>query len=159
MVAWTVVGFWYYYYDFLKPHLRTCLLILERGERWERERERNIDVREEHWLLASCMCPNWGINPQPRHVPWPGIKPMTFWFTGPHQPGWVLIFFFLSIFYWLCYHSFPNILPLIPLPPCPPQLSSIPLPLSSCPWVVHISSLSPLFPMPFFISPCLLYGY
>ena len=32
-------------------------------------------------------------------------------------------------------------------------------PLSSCPRVVHISSLSPLFPIPFFISLCLFYAY
>ena len=32
---------------YFNPHLRTCLLILEMGEGTERERERNIDVREE----------------------------------------------------------------------------------------------------------------
>ena len=31
---------------FFYPHTRTCLLIVERGEERERERERNIDVRE-----------------------------------------------------------------------------------------------------------------
>ena len=25
------------------------------------------------------MHPNWGSNPQPRYVPWPGIEPATFW--------------------------------------------------------------------------------
>ena len=57
---------------------------------------------------------------------------------------------FLSIFYWLCYYSYPSFSPLSPLCPAP-QPSSIP-PLSSCPWVVHISSL---FPIPFLISPYL----
>ena len=41
-------------------------LILERGERREEERERNIHVREKHLLVASCMCSNRGLNPQPR---------------------------------------------------------------------------------------------
>ena len=49
-------------------------------------------------------------------------------------------------------------LPFIPLLPCTPRPSSIP-PLSSCPWVIHISSLASLFPVPFLISPCLFYAY
>ena len=28
------------------------------------------------------MCSDWGVNLQPKHVPWPGIKPVTFWCTG-----------------------------------------------------------------------------
>ena len=56
------------------------LLLLESVER----RERTIDVREKPWLVAShppqieeCMYPDWGSNPQPRCVPWPGIKSST----------------------------------------------------------------------------------
>ena len=37
---------------FLNPYPRTCLLILERGEGREKERERNIDVREKHQLVT-----------------------------------------------------------------------------------------------------------
>ena len=47
------------------PHLRTCLVILERGEGRKRERERNIDVKEKHRLVASCMRPDWEPNRQP----------------------------------------------------------------------------------------------
>ena len=48
------------------PHPRICLLILERGgRREERERKRNIDVREKYRLFSSHLCPNWGLNPQP----------------------------------------------------------------------------------------------
>ena len=35
--------------------LRFYLLILERGERREKERERNTDVWEKHWSVAFCM--------------------------------------------------------------------------------------------------------
>ena len=64
------------YLFFFNPHLRIHLLVLERG----RERERNIDVKEKHQLIASHMCPDWGLNLQPRYVPWPRNKPMTFWY-------------------------------------------------------------------------------
>ena len=47
---------------------------------------------------------------------------------------------------------------LYPPLPCTPKPSSI-SPLSSCPWVVHISSLSSLFPIPFLTSPHLFYAY
>ena len=62
---------------------------------------------------------------------------------------------FLSIFYWLCYYSFPNFfIPFIALCPATPTLSSIPL-LSSCPWVTHIHSLTSTFHILFLTSPCL----
>ena len=61
-------------------------LFLDRGEGKERGRE-----------ISMCGClsyaPYWGSGPQPRHVPWLGIKPATLWFTAgtqstePHQPG------------------------------------------------------------------------
>ena len=48
-----------------------------RGAGVGRERERNID-----WLRLVCAPTRDWKNPQPRHVPWPGIEPVTFWFTG-----------------------------------------------------------------------------
>ena len=48
---------------FKNPHPRTGLLILERGEWRERERERNTDAREKHRSLASHTCPDWGPKP------------------------------------------------------------------------------------------------
>ena len=33
-------------------------------------------------LIASCMCHDWGLSLQPRCVPQPGIKPVTFQSTG-----------------------------------------------------------------------------
>ena len=43
------------------------LLIPRRGGGREKERKRNIDVREKHQFVASCMCPDkeLTINPQP----------------------------------------------------------------------------------------------
>ena len=43
--------------------------------------------REKHWCekypsVASCTCPDQGLNPQPRHVLWPGIQCTTYWCTG-----------------------------------------------------------------------------
>ena len=59
------------------PHLKTCPLILERERGREGERE-----GEKHPSFDSHMCPDQGPNMQPRHVPWWGIKPATFWFIG-----------------------------------------------------------------------------
>ena len=52
--------------------------------------------------MCGCLscAPHRGPGLQPRHVPWRGIQPATFWFeahaqsTEPHQPG--LIVFFLK---------------------------------------------------------------
>ena len=41
-------------------HSRTRFLILERGEQMERLKERNINMREKHQLVASHMHPDWG---------------------------------------------------------------------------------------------------
>ena len=49
-------------------------------------------------------------------------------------------------------------LPFIPLHPGHPLPLAFP-PFSSCPWVVHISSLASTFPRPFLTSPCLFSTY
>ena len=66
---------------------------LERGERKEKERERNISVREKHESVASHtppagdmahnpgMCPDWESNPQPSDLQ------ASTQCTEPHQPG------------------------------------------------------------------------
>ena len=80
---------------FCNPHLRTWLLILGKGEvgdRQERERGRETSMWERnHRSVASCTCPNWGLNPQPRHIPWPGIEPATFRFAGWHPTNWATL--------------------------------------------------------------------
>ena len=59
-------------------------------------------MQEKHQLADALTCPNWGLNLQPRHVPWLGIKPVPFCFvrqhlTEPHQSGLFCILYF-SVF-------------------------------------------------------------
>ena len=74
----------------LKKHLKN-LFILARGEGRQKEREREIDVREKHRLVVSGTCPNQGLNLQPRHVPWPGIEPVTLRFVGWCPTNWATL--------------------------------------------------------------------
>ena len=46
----------------------------EKGEREGKEKE--TSMWEKHRLIASCTCPDWGSNPQPRYVPLLGSKLM-----------------------------------------------------------------------------------
>ena len=55
----------------------------------EEGRERNMEMREKHRPVASGMCPDQGPNPQSRHVPWLGIKLVTFHFVGWCPTNWV----------------------------------------------------------------------
>ena len=49
---------------------------------------------EKHWCVRNtsidCVshAPNQGPGPQPRHVPWLGMKPATLWFPGWHSVHW-----------------------------------------------------------------------
>ena len=56
----------YFYFGILFKDV--IYLFLERGEGRKKERERNIDVREKHLLVASLTCPDVGPNPKLRHV-------------------------------------------------------------------------------------------
>ena len=60
----------------------------EKGEGREKERERNINVREIHWLVASHMHPDQGPNLKPRHVPWLKIEPITLHFAECCPTRW-----------------------------------------------------------------------
>ena len=54
-------------------------LFLERGERRKKGRETSMCKGN-----IGCLshAPSWGPGPQPRHVPWLGIEPVAFQFTG-----------------------------------------------------------------------------
>ena len=43
---------------------------------------------ERHRSVASRKCPNLGLNPKSRHVPLPGIEPVTFRFVGWRPANW-----------------------------------------------------------------------
>ena len=52
-----------------------------------REEEREGEIHQ--CVVASCVPPTWGPGPQPRHVSWLGIEPVTLWFTGRrHSIHW-----------------------------------------------------------------------
>ena len=76
---------------------------------------------------------------------------------------WPNVFFsnflvlFKNIFYWLCYYSYPIFPPLLPSTQYPHTLQQSPL--SSCPWVVYVSSLATPFPILFLTSPSLFCTY
>ena len=60
----------------------------------EREggRKRNINVREKHPLATSHVHLDQGSNPQPRHTPWLGIKPTTFfWLRDDAPANWAIL--------------------------------------------------------------------
>ena len=40
--------------------------------------------------MCGCLscAPYWGAGPQPRHVPWLGIRLATLWFAGQHSIHW-----------------------------------------------------------------------
>ena len=52
-------------------------------------------------------------------------------------------------------HFFLLFIPLCPVPPLPPSFPHF----SSCPWVIHVSSLASTFPILFLPSPCLFSAY
>ena len=74
-----------------------------------------------------------------------------------HVTSKIIMFFYFYIFIdyavtvvpFPCLHSTPS---------CPPLSPTFP-PYSSCPWVMHISSLASTFPILFLPSPCLFPTY
>ena len=71
-------------------------LLLEREEEWQEGRERNIDGREKHQLVTSCMSPQPGMGDRTRNL---GMCPnqksnlqsftygTTLHLIEPHWPG------------------------------------------------------------------------
>ena len=76
----------YYFLTFSSLPADTFFIAFrERGS--ERERERNIDVREKHQLVASICTPTGDRSPN-LDMPWPGIELVTFWFAGDAPANW-----------------------------------------------------------------------
>ena len=97
---------------FFNTHPKICSLIFqERKEGRERERK-NINVREKHWSLASCMClardwthnpgmcPDWASNSQ--HLGVQDDAP-TNWATWPGQ---FMQFFSIIFIKFMTFHNF-----------------------------------------------------
>ena len=72
----------------------------------------------------------------------------------------LLFYLYLFLIYFIDYAVtvVPFISPLYSPQPCTPLPPAFP-PLSSCPWVVHVSSLASPFPILFLTSPCLFCTY
>ena len=66
-----------------------------------------------------------------------------------------ILFKYILLIMLLQFSQFSSFNPLCPAPSNPPAF----LPFSSCSWVLHISSLTSLFPVPFLTSPHLFYAY
>ena len=77
--------------------LRFYLFIFSDGGGREKDRKRNINVRENHRSVASCAhhnqgpCSDWGPNLQPTHVSLLGIELATFNFAGWHPTKWAIL--------------------------------------------------------------------
>ena len=63
-------------------HLRICLLISFLRDRGRERKRKKIDVREEHWSVASLMSPDQQSNSQPFGV-WDNAP--TTWVTRPAE--------------------------------------------------------------------------
>ena len=76
----------------------TFSLLLERKE--ERKGKRNIDAEREASIGYLPYTPGPGINPKPRHAPWPGIEPANFRWQDDAPTKWASQgwFFWLFIF-------------------------------------------------------------
>ena len=84
------------FYSLLKEF--TYLFLERRGEK-EKERERNIDVREKHHSVASHKRPDGGLNLHLRPVPWRGTEPGTSRLAGRRLTHWdISVKAFLIIF-------------------------------------------------------------
>ena len=72
----------------------------ERGKEEEREEEEHQLARD---ILINSLshAPIWGYGQQPWHVPWLGIKPATFWFTGQCSIHWVIPAKAIVLFKWI----------------------------------------------------------
>ena len=53
--------------------------------------ERGREGEKHQYMVASCTPPTGDLAPQPRHVPWLGIKAVTLWFPNHHSIHWATL--------------------------------------------------------------------
>ena len=82
-----------YYFIFKRFYL---FIFRERRREREKERERNITV----WLPLTYH--PLGTWPATRHVSWPGIEPVSHWFTGWHSIHWATLARAIKIYFNKC---------------------------------------------------------
>ena len=100
---------WYFGHFLWNMHVFVFLrfyLFLEKGEGRDKKRDRNVDVREKHRLVASCTSPDWEPNPKPRCVPWLEIELVTFHFAGWCPAHWVTAVRAHALEWWLLSRRF-----------------------------------------------------
>ena len=124
------------------PLATRCLLRREVGRRWDSGSQRGPG------RAAPTHTPSQGDEAVLRHTERPG---------SPLHSAPILISCAVQIFMGHAITAVPFFLPFTSLRPVPPP-TRIP-PLSSCPWVVHVSSLASPLPILFLTSPCLFCTY
>ena len=71
--------------------LKFCCFLKKDCIYWFLENRKGKERRRE---TSMCGClssiPYWGPGPQPRHMPWLGIKPVTLWFTVRYSVHWAI---------------------------------------------------------------------
>ena len=151
-------NFFHLYPPFSLPFFSFKILFIFREGKGGRKRGRKTS-------MCGCLLHalNWGPDLQPRHVPPLGIEPATLWFAGQHSIHWatparatfIYLFYYVLLTMLLQLSYFPLFIPLHPAHPLPPAFP----PFSSCPWVIHISTLASPLPILFLLSPCLFSTY
>ena len=118
-------------------------LFLERGEGREKERKTS---------MCGCISwtPYWGPGPQPRHVSWLGIEPVTFLFTGQHSIHRATLARAMCSFFQLSFLVFFSITIYFPYTPSPLQSSHC----CPCPWVFCFCLIPPRISCSPWLSPC-----
>ena len=87
----------YFFFFCKKKFLKILFIFGERGREGEIKGKKHPCERETFiWerkidQLPLKHTPNWGLNLQPRHVPWQGIELATCCFTGLHPSNWATL--------------------------------------------------------------------
>ena len=111
------------------------------------------------WVLYTCSLMTFSLFPPIISLPLPsGYCQFILNFNVSGYILFACFVFFLFKYILLIMLLQLSHFPLYSPPPCAPPSTRIP-PFSSCPWVIHISSLASTFPILFLTFPCLFSTY